>query len=297
MNKKQRGLLGLSLAGALLLPTTGAVANEVHTYGVANFGGAGQCGNSDMTHSVHTATAQVVANYFTSLKNAGQWTDVRTINNMSVRADLWTDRNKVNSLDAQDTQLNLGVDDADVMFIHTHGGHSTSAPARSWLSMGSNADNCSAVTTSHMSFGNVTSVGTGKLDIAVVKACQSGDYEVWKSGGYRTALTTTNSNFTMWNAFHGDSSCGNFVKDYLEDYVQGSKWDGVGENWVDEAYDWGLIYDDCPVSIVFGSSKSARTSMYANGGWKDRKATGSKTGSTIFYVRGCNPDNGIKLPN
>ena len=94
-----------------------------------------------------------------------------------------------------------------------------------------------------------------------------------------------------------DSSCGNFVKGYLDDYVQSSKWDGVGENWLDEAYDWGLIYDDCPVSIVFGSTKAARVSMYANGGWKDRKATGSKTGSTIFYVRGCNPDNGIKLPN
>jgi hypothetical protein len=71
----------------------------------------------------------------------------------------------------------------------------------------------------------------------------------------------------------------------------------VGENWIDEAYDWGVLEDDCPVSIVFGSSKSARRDMFTYGGWRDRKNTGSKTGSTIFYVRGCNPDNGSKLPD
>lgn len=293
MNRKQ-GVAGLSLAGALLLPATGALAQETHAYGVANFGGAGQCGTSDMTHSVHTATASVVANYFTALKSAGQWSDVQLLTNMSVRTDLWTDRTKVNTSDAQDTQLNAGVDDADVLFLHTHGGHDFS-PARSYFAMGTSADNCNAITNAHMSFGNVTSVGTGKLDIAVVKACQSGDYDVWKAGGYWT-LVSTNSTFTMWNAFHGDSSCGNFVKSYVDDYLHESKNDGVGENWLDEAYDWGLFADDCPVSIVFGSSKSARHTMYSYGGWRDRKNTGQKTGSTIFFVKGCNPDNGSKLP-
>ncbi len=47
----------------------------------------------------------------------------------------------------------------------------------------------------------------------------------------------------MWNAFHGNSSCGNHVKRYVED----SLYNGVGENWLDEAYDWdwGSNNDDC----------------------------------------------------
>lgn len=296
MNGNQKGWLALSLAGVVCLPA-GALAHGTQTYGVANFGGTGQCGSSGMTHSVHTQTAAAFANYFVGLKSAGQWDSVSSLVNMSVRTDLWTDRSKVNSIDAQDTQANAGADSADVLFVHTHGGHSV-ANNHSWLAMGNNADNCDAVTNWHMSFGNTTSVGTGQLDIAVVKACQSGDYEVWKKGGYRTALinNNTNSSFTMWNAFHGDSSCGNFVKSYVKDYASSSKNDGVGENWIDEAYDWGLIEDDCPVSIVFGASKSLRRNMYEYGGWRDRKNTGSKTGSTIFYVSGCNPDNGMKLP-
>ena len=276
---------GAALAGALLLPTA-ALANETHVYGISSFGGAGQC-EAD-SHSVHTKTAQVVADYFTSLKSAGQWTDVRTLNNSSARTDLWTDAAKGAALDAKDTQLNAGVDDADVLFVHTHGGHNATYN-RSWLVMGNNVDWCEAITDVHMRLGN------GKLDIAVVKACQSGNIEIWEQGGYKQLVTST-SGFSIWNAFHGDSSCGNFVKRYLEDYTASSKNDGVGENWIDEAYDWGVFKDDCPVSIVFGETKALRKSMFEAGGWKDRKNTGSKTGSSYFYVRGCDPDSGRSLP-
>ncbi|WP_434300448.1 hypothetical protein [Corallococcus exiguus] len=277
---------------ALLLPAA-ALANETHVYGIANFGGAGQC-NAD-SHSVHTKTAAAFANYFNTLISSGLWTDVRTINNSSARTDLWTDASKGAAADAKDTQLNAGVDDADVLFVHTHGGHSE-ANLRSWLVMGTNADACSAVTDTHMSLGN------GKLNIAVVKACQSGDYQVWKQGGYRTSLVTPTSGFSMWNAFHGNSSCGNFVTDYVKRYVANSRGDGAGENWIDEAYDWDdgsdnvADNDDCPVSIVFGETKAQRVAMFEAGGWRDRKPTGRKVASTIFYVGGCDPSGGQILP-
>ena len=276
-----------ALAGALLLPAA-ALANETHVYGIANFGGAGQC-NAD-SHSVHTKTAAEFAGYFNGLVNQGLWSDVRTLNNTSARTDLWTDPSKGSVTNAQDAQANAGVDDADVLFVHTHGGHNL-ADLRSWLVMGSNADACSAMTDVHMSLGN------GKLNIAVVKACQSGDFEVWKQGGYRELVTST-SGFSMWNAFHGDSSCGGFVKRYVKRYAANSRSDGVGENWIDEAYDWdiGKNNDDCPVSMVFGETKALRLSMYENGGWRDRKNTGRKTNSSFFSVYGCDPDNGQKLP-
>ncbi|RKH50470.1 hypothetical protein D7X96_12735 [Corallococcus interemptor] len=272
---------------ALLLPAA-ALANETHVYGIANFGGAGQC-NAD-SHSVHTQTAAEFAGYFNSLVSSGLWSDVRTLNNSSARTDLWTDLSKGPVADAKDTQANAGVDDADVFFVHTHGGHSE-ASQRSWLVMGSNADACAATTDLHMNLGN------GKLDIAVVKACQSGDLQVWKDGGYKQ-LVTSSSGFSMWNAFHGDSSCGNFVKRYVKRYVKNSRGDGVGENWIDEAYDWdlGKNNDDCPVSIVFGQTKAQRVAMFEFGGWRDRKPTGSKVGSTYFFVGGCDPSSGQKLP-
>ncbi|RKH21761.1 hypothetical protein D7X74_00060 [Corallococcus sp. CA047B] len=286
LRKQTRQWTRAAVVGALFLPAAGALANETHVYGIANFGGAGQC-DAD-SHSVHTKTAQVFADYFTALKSGGQWTDVRTLNNASARTDLWTDAAKGTAENAKDTQLNAGVDDANVLFVHTHGGHNE-ASARSFLVMGTDADSCLAMTDAHMRLGN------GKLNIAVVKACQSGNIEVWEQGGYQEMLTHS-SGFTVWNAFHGDSSCGNFVKRYLDDYAANSKNDGVGENWIDEAYDWGAFKDDCPVSIVFGETKALRKSMYAAGGWKDRKNTGSKTGSSYFYVGGCDPDSGRSLP-
>ncbi|MBJ6759743.1 hypothetical protein JGU66_03150 [Myxococcaceae bacterium JPH2] len=279
-----------ALAGAVLLPAA-ALANETHVYGIANFGSASNGLCSADSHSVHTKTAAEFADYFNSLKNAGQWSDVRTLNNTSARTDLWTDPSKGAAADAKDTQLNAGVDDADVLFVHTHGGHNETY-LRSWLVMGTNADSCAAVTDTHMSLGN------GKLNIAVVKACQSGDYQVWKQGGYRKALVTSTSGFTMWNAFHGDSSCGNHVKRYVRRYAAHSKTSGVGENWIDEAYDWdaGRNNDDCPVSIVFGDTKAKRVSMFESGGWKDRQNTGAKVASSIFFVGACDPSSGQKLP-
>ncbi|MCP3140210.1 hypothetical protein [Pyxidicoccus xibeiensis] len=288
LRKQTQQWTSAALAGALLLPAA-ALANETHVYGIANFGGAGQC-EAD-SHSVHTKTAAEFSGYFSSLMNSGQWTDVRTLNNSSARTDLWTDASKGSATNAKDTQANAGVDDANVLFVHTHGGHSKTNN-QSWLVMGSNADSCSAITNVHMSLGN------GKLNIAVVKACQSADYEVWEQGGYRTLVTST-SGFSMWNGFHGDSSCGNFVKRYVKRYVANSRSDGVGENWIDEAYDWAALKnrDDCPVSIVFGDTKAKRLAMFEAGGWKDRKNTGSKGASTFFSVEGCDPDNGRVLPN
>ena len=102
----------------------------------------------------------------------------------------------------------------------------------------------------------------------------------------------------MWNAFHGDSSCGEHVNRYVNRYARNVTYDAVGEEWIDQAYDrdWGSNNDDCPTSIVFGSTPSRRDSMYEYGGWRDRKNTGSRIGSTIYYVSGCDPSHGSTLP-
>ena len=273
--------------------------DEVHTYGIANFGGTNQCGSSGMTHTVHTATASAFQSPFGFLKTLGLWDEISSRNNSLARGSYFTDSSKsatctcsgVCSCVGDDMADDSGADDADVIYVHTHGGHNPKSPAYSSLSMGNASYDCSVRTDQNMQFG----ASGGDLDIAIIKACQSGDYDVWLNGGYRQQITTSSSSLTVWNAFHGDSSCGNHVTDYVADYSWSSIFNGVGENWLDEAYDSSGA-DDCPVSIVFGGSSSARVNMYEYGGFADRKNTGSKTGSTIFYIAGCDPDNGRTLP-
>ena len=279
-------------AGLFVVAAAAQAANEVQVYGIAQFGGSGQCGSSGMTHPVHTETASAFLTPFAIMKLFGQWDQTATLNNSNAKSSLFTDSGKAGACacTADDVATDKGLDESDVIYVHTHGGHSVS-PANSSISMGKSGTGlvCSARTDLNMRWNS-------DLDIAVIKACQSGDYETWSHGGYRQQLTTSSSGFRMWNAFHGDSSCGSHVTDYVGDYAAESFFDGVGENWLDEAFDEDGSDDDCPVSIVMGSSSSNRRNLFENGGWLDRKATGSKTGSTIFYFLGCHPDNGIQLP-
>lgn len=278
------------VAGSALLASAALAWDETQSYGVANFGGAGECGSKGQTHSVHTKTSKAFDDAFDDLQASGKWDTSHMRDNKSSRGSYWEDPGKQASGD--DLRVDYGIDDADVIYIHTHGGHSLSGTPRSWLSMGNSGYDCSVSTSADMFFDS-------DLDIAVIKACQSGDFDVWQAGGYRQQLTDSSSQFRMWNAFHGNSSCGNFVKRYVDRYATNSTYDGVGENWIDEAYDkdWGADNDDCPTSIVLGSSGANRDAMFEWGGWRDRKNTGSRTGSSIYYVGGCEPSGGNKLPN
>lgn len=274
-----------AIASILVAYPSLAERNEAHVYGIANFGGSSiQCGNSDQSHSVHTSTAAAFLAPFLTRKANGLWDQVSTRNNWRARGTYWTDASKNSAGD--DIDVGDGVDDADVIYVHTHGGHGTS-PARSSLLMGHASYECRVRTDNHMLFGN----GAGDLEIAVIKACQSGDYDTWLNGGYRQQFTRSESRFTVWNAFHGDSSCGDHVTVYVGDYAASSFTSGVGENWLDEAYD-ATGDDDCPVSIVMGSNASKRDDMYEYGGFRDRKNTGNKTGSTYYFISGCRPESG-----
>lgn len=294
---KRRNTAAQCLPAALLIlalaaPVRAETWNEVHVYGVANFGGSGECSGAS-THSIHTTTAEKFSDHFDDLKADGDWSEVETRNNKSARGSYWTDSTKAGSCSctADDTKTDYGIDDADVVFIHTHGSHTTGSSNYSKLKMGNSSYDCNVRTDDNIYLNS-------DLEIAVIKACQSGDYNVWQNGGY-WEMVNSSSNFTMWNAFHGDSSCGSHVKRYVKRYAEDSDYNGVGENWIDEAYDkdWGSNNDDCPISLVFGSSSSVRENMFEYGGWLDRKDTGSKSGSTYFYMGSCDPSNGVTLPS
>src|SRR4029453_16247397 len=87
MPRPYRALYLSTLTGAaLMLLASGARADqEAHVYGIANFGGTGQCGSSDMTHSEHTDTAGVFAEVFEDLRSSGKWNQVLSRNTSPTR--------------------------------------------------------------------------------------------------------------------------------------------------------------------------------------------------------------------
>jgi len=284
----------LSVAAAVLAMSAPAMAgdgvSESTAYGVALFGPGDACGDWDMTHSTHYDTADAFTLQFDMLASAGLWDSTKIAYDTAVRATQWTDASQAppcSGCTAADTATK-GVDSADVVFIHTHGGNDSNG---SWLWMGSETYGCYADTANQMLLGNTD------LNVAVIKACDSADYDVFTSGAY-DQMASPSGEFTVWNGFHGISSCSSAVTSYVTTYTAGSLYDGVGENWLDEAYNPSPLpmEDDCPVSIVFGATASERSDMYHWGGWKDLKNTGNKTGSTYFYWKGCWPTGGNQLP-
>ncbi len=278
------------LAALALMSSAAAAQDDVVAYGIAQFGGTGECGTAGMTHPVHVDTAAAFAGAFNFVKQYGGWGAVYTRNNGLARSVFFADGSKQSS--GADTTPGYGIDSVDVLYVHTHGNRSL---VEKWtsLTMGNSLFDCSVRTDQDLFFG-----GGAKedLDIAVIKACQSGDYDVWLAGGYTDDIAKPNSSFTMWNAFHGDSSCGDHVTDYIGDYAYGSFANGVGENWLDAAYDNDGDDDDCPVSIVLGSTADARHHRFEWGGFTDREDTGSKTGSSYYFFSGCTPTHGRTLP-
>jgi hypothetical protein len=274
-------------------------SDNARAYGISNFGGVNQCGSSGQTHSAHSDSAAAFKAQMSFMTQFQLWGGTTQISSGNAGSNLFTDptRSGQCSCSQQQDASFFGLDSSPVAYIHTHGGHATAGKGKSFFLMGNNTggNNCFTGTDTNFLFGDPA--GAGKLEIAIVKACQGADFDVFSQGGYR-AMVPANSRFQVYNGFHGDSSCGGFVSSYVQEYVANSFGDGVGENWLDSAYDYDFFgNDDCPSSIVYGNSKSARQTMFANGGFIDRKLTNaSKIGSTYFFVAGCAPLNGRKLP-
>lgn len=287
----------------LLIPLAGLAfaqpalaTDDLQVYGIANFNGAGQC-SSGNSHQRHVTTAALFASPFNFFSAVGMWNAVTTLNNTNAQGRWFSDAGKAASCSctADDLNASHGIDDADVIWVHTHGSHVASGGMYySSLSMGTNAYACEARTDTNIRAGQ----NGGDLDIAVIKACQSADYDVFVNGGYRPQISSATGGFTMWNGFHGDSSCSSATETNAFTYSWSTFSDGAGENWIDLFYNDSPVADsdDCPTSIVMGSTPVARLIMYANGGWRDRKNTGDKTASTLFYIAGCDPSNGRVLP-
>lgn len=315
---RKRLTLGIPLGAAIALFGPAALADqEVTVYGVANFGDTGECGGGFASHARHVTSAANFRAPFDDLLALGQWDECNTVNNLAARGTYFTDPAKGSTTDhsccqayqpstcsceGKDGQSATGADQGDVFFIHTHGGSThvdepgnSTGKAFMGLQMGNESYDCRPRSHEDWEFGNGTA---GDLEIAVVEACQSMDYEVWDAGGHYE-FTQHTGVFTMFNAYHGNVSCSDARTAEIGDYSEASVHDGAGDNWLDMMYSNSASADsdNCPVSVVLGHVAADRDHMYTWGGWLDREDTGTKDASTIYYIGGCDPGGGSILPN
>jgi len=101
------------------------------------------------------------------------------------------------------------------------------------------------------------------------------------------------------NGYHGISYDQSANPGHVFDYIVDSQYNGIGDNWIDEMNDlanWAWEpADQCATSVVLGDASASRANQFYNGGFRDLKSTGAHSGSSFFYIDGCDPDDGEKL--
>jgi hypothetical protein len=97
------------------------------------------------------------------------------------------------------------------------------------------------------------------------------------------------------NGFHGSPDGANDEHVSMGDYAYFAKANGVGSDWFDIFFEEDGAEDDCPVSLVYGSSGAVRDEAWVDGGLADFHSTGSHTGLTYYFIDGCNPYYGPEL--
>jgi len=171
--------------------------------------------------------------------------------------------------DGDDHIANYGWDTHDLAFLYSHGGKSCSSEYSS-VKMGRGTDQCKLYIGKDYS-GNDAWWGGGQsggsdLNIAIIDTCQSVHKCVWAGGGYRN----NSGSFGALLGFHGESYDSSTHTGNFEDFVDMSRYDGLGLNWVTEMTEfYGVNEDECATVVTIGSTSSDRNNIYNNGGLQD----------------------------
>lgn len=282
--------LSVATIGTLAAPA--GAAGDFIGFSVTNFRGAshGECSSSNlwwtgwMNDNIHDV--------FSDWVGTGSWDGARKKKEKDVDGVDFEDP----AFGGDDDNSTLGCDTGDVCFLSTHGGsYFSGADSESYVywRMGDNSSDCTPESL-EMRYGN----SPGDTEILIVDACESGQWGVWKDTNQSTQtgffhFVSSTSTFSTFLGYHGlapDRYA--FIDNYARDVYS----DGVGVDWLAEAYVSGNMEDNqdtCPVAIVFGQGSSNRDLMYEWGGMADRKNTGTRTsGATYYYIVGCDPAAG-----
>ncbi len=153
-------------------------------------------------------------------------------------------------------------------------------------------DRAGAGTLGHIYFGD--GGWNEEMKAFLAFSCQSGQLSVFHDNGYSPM---DGSHFRIYNAFHGCTytTSSSSARSKMYNYVDDAELNNIGDAWIDRWHRNDGSSDRCPVSIVWGSSRSVRDDFFENGGIEDWKSVGSHVATTYYYIDNCNPKCGPTL--
>lgn len=276
----------LCALASMAIPGSAFALNEGGLYYVNDHDSAGACGGDDVTEGFNQTDylrdAMVTWGWDRTSLYANAGVDFQDIADVNVDA---------NGDDAADPS---GIDSADVGMIYTHGNYDgcTSDTSRSTISMGSNAAACT-VSNGTTSSSNDVDWGDTDLNVMIITTCNSLQLCVFEDGGY----FTNSDSLGIVLGFHGTAYDSGTHTNNFENFVDSSRYDGVGDNWVDKLTrrPIGADNDECGVAVVYGATTSDRDNIYNNGGLQDWKTVTATGTAAMYFISGCDPDTGNEL--
>ena len=87
--------------------------------------------------------------------------------------------------------------------------------------------------------------------------------------------------------------------DNFEDFVDNSRYQGIGDNWVDYMTQLpggaGGNDDECATVVTFPEDCEDDDYIFFNGGIQDWKTPGDHTDTVYHYINNCDPGGGNPL--
>ena len=139
---------------------------------------------------------------------------------------------------------------------------------------------------------------TGAYDF-IASACRTAQKCAYAAGVMRKAGLDSGSALFVWTGHHGSAWDTGGQAAAVGDFASASRVDGLGVHWVEERHvdQSGADSDHCPAVVVRRSSQNKRNEIYYDAGFTDRIDGGAtSTGTTYYYVAGCDPADASALP-
>lgn len=280
VGQQQLNLLITSAAVAIVLsPFSASANNEGMLFVVGDHDHPDACGGSDFGYHYNSG------NHF--YYKWGDWNFDRRPYYDNRGVDFRDLADQSVDPDGRD-HLTAGADSADVVYVYSHGGARCESNHRySHVKMGDDSGTCSLrYGNPDLNTRNDVLWGNTDVDWMIIDSCKSAEECVFNPGGYDKIGTT---GLVGLLGFHGCSFDGYAHSSKIGTFVANSRYDGLGDNWVDGLTTFYSGDDECATAVIYGSSGSQRDYVYNNAGFQDRKSNTTNTGNELYYVDNCNP--------
>lgn len=281
-----RNLVRFAAAATALVAGESLAISEASIYYVDDHSSDAACGGSNFQWGDKTA------GYLADKLRTWNWDRVYEKGNLWVDFRDFADVDE--NSDGNDAADPAGIDSADLGFIYTHGssGGCDTDKAYSRISMGDGDTTCK-VQYGNQYGGNDVQWGDTDLNIMILDACRTLQKCVFNDGGYFVA----ENNLGALLGFHGVSFDRRSHTNRFEDFVDASRYDGLGDNWVDEmnAFVIGGNNDECGTVVTFGADSDDADYTFQWGGIEDWKTVTGHGTSCYYYISGCDPKSGDPL--